>query len=124
MTDRELDALVAEKVMGWVKSSDEHGDIYSEQSVSYVMHYRTDVPHGMRNDSTTAELPFFSSQIAAAWTVVDHMRYNGSLLELEEEKTGWWARFSGGEKDLLLNQQTAPMAICLAALKAAGVPLG
>jgi hypothetical protein len=67
------------------------------------------------------EVPAYSTDIAAAWEVVDAIRYKhgGGLLELYHNGTDTWAaRFD--EEARLTTCDTAPHTICLAALKVVG----
>ena len=87
----ELDALVAEKVMGWAPG--ERGT------------------------------PAFSTSIAAAWEVVEKMRADKLSVTLTgywEGSTGkWWVNvLDNVETVATVRTDTAPHAICLAALKA------
>lgn len=102
---RELDALVAEKVMG-VKD-----------------------PQMFPNFG--AAVPRYSTDIASAWLVVEKMRENiKDVLTLagpSDETPKWWATFDkkwhGRASQNLFEWEsgdTAPHAICLAALKAVG----
>ena len=97
---RELDALVAEKVMGFTPAVGPSGTRYGFVGGSH--------------------LPAYSTDIAAAWRLMDHfkgdeqhpmVRYDGKR---PEGKPRWTAvvRTCRGDAD------TAPHAICLAALKA------
>lgn len=118
MTDRELDALVAEKVMGWkiegrpIRLSGGHFD---------------DVR--IPADGTVKMLPSYSTDIAAAWQVVEKVReLNGWPFILESHGDPgapgrWWAYFQKtiGDRSVNGHGHEAPRAICLAALKAVGV---
>lgn len=116
MTPREIDALVAEKVFPdscWITQPDYDG--VSRKTV-----------------------PPFSTDIAAAWEVVEKVK----ITALIQIKTGeWCARFEDSEwteadsyyevrmykdehADTYAYAETAPMAIALAALKACGVEVG
>lgn len=120
---REIDRLIAEKVMGFtwaalVKFEHEgktHTGVAMTESAAYV-------------------LPHYSSDIAAAWEVVEKLKARlceePDTLALEYRGGTWQAGFkyfshedgwdygdNAGKAD------TAPLAICLAALKAAGVVL-
>ncbi len=100
MTDRELDALVAEKVMGWAKSK--------------------------VDNTLTYAVPRYSTFISCAWLVVEEIgKRTGYGVEIEYpcgEMGTWQVRFEAsvagkwvggaGEAD------TAPLAICEAALEA------
>ena len=106
----ELDALVAEKVMGWdVKYSDPT----------------------FRNDEIHWRDPFNktiyrvgewspSSNIAAAWEVVKKMalaQYQVRLSNKSFDDRWWWCYFDGGKLNVA-QAHTVPLAICRAALKA------
>lgn len=109
---RELDALVAEKVMGLNIRPVVHEYGLSPQlklapgSINYVGTY-TEIP----------EVPPYSTDIAAAWGVVEKLRERGFGFSLND---GWIAWFLAGRSDWHADAETAPHAICLAALKAVG----
>jgi len=98
---RELDMLVAEKVMGWmvkvreiVWSVDKHG--------------------------FTRPLPFFSSDIKDAWQVVESIK--GRRIAIEKTLSGSFycciGHSADGHKPVDYQAKTAPEAICKAALLA------
>jgi Phage ABA sandwich domain len=86
MSDRELDALVAERVMGILKFTLENHEPY---------------PWGASPESD-ATIPHYSTDIAAAWAVVERIRGFSRLY------------------DFAAYAQSTPRAICVAALKAVG----
>lgn len=107
---RELDALVAEKVMGieipqWLE-----------------------VPEGLTTLTSREIVPPYSTDIAAAWLVVDYLRAlpNGGvwLEELsgrysEGYRCGFsWTKNASSTDFRQAIGDTAPLAICLAALEA------
>lgn len=94
MTNREIDALVAEKVMGFRRPS--------EKSISAMLPFNTWPRH-------------YSTSIADAWTVVEKIRDDN--FNLEEHGTHWKAHF-GSE---WAGDESAPRAICIAALRSVGV---
>ena len=127
---RELDALVAEKVMGW-------------RRLNYLPTYRQppivppDHIPGLR-----ADLPEYSTDVAASWTIVDHLtKYPQSNIVAVCQPhdgnpascrivLGGAADLSHGElldhlsyfgKGVTAHSKTVPLAICLAALKLKGV---
>lgn len=110
---RELDVLVAEKVMGWRGSSEKH----------YVGNSGKCFCCGI--------IPPYSTSIAAAWEVVEKMFYLGWDLELQYFKKNdkeytvrvLFAEIGNQELSTLAFADTAPHAICLAALEAVGVEL-
>jgi hypothetical protein len=91
---RELDALVAEKVMG--------RDMTRPAGFKH--------PIGM---------PHYSTDIAAAWEVVERLRAAGHWFDLRDIRgNGYWASFG---QEMSAEGKTASLAICLAALKALDV---
>lgn len=121
MTPRELDALVAEKVFGLVVYKDEKG------------HHWFDKPGITRHVSPPKPVVHkvaverYSTEISAAWLVVEEMRKRGYRFKLIETDPGdqygvsWWIpREAFGVVEYA---QTAPEAICIAALKALGVEI-
>ena len=120
MTDhvagRELDALVAEKVMGW-KVDNEH---------PYTTYYDgIDFMGSNCEDDQAYWSP--STDIAAAWQVVEKMRergYDTCVSNGERPPPNVWEAeiyvYPGGLGGGCEKADTAPLAICLAALKACG----
>ena len=117
---RELDALVAEKVMGWVR-----GRRYGNGNGEWIIDGKTSVSRTW--DST----PSYSTSIAAAWEVVEKMR---NTKEAPDETywvltdcagSGWRAEILQVLTENDAPHQVAygvgdtlPLAICLAALAA------
>lgn len=118
---RKLDALVAEKVMGLHLYRVENGP------------HQGTLMYGPPNErSSWFSLPYYSTNIAAAWEVM--AKFPHALVPLSDGK--WWCRsesglgYSVGKQnrwfECLLNvangsiAETAPHAICLAALEAIG----
>lgn len=113
---RELDALVAEKVMGWVKRPSEvdyFGPVWS--------------PPGSRD--TYDGPPEFSTDIAAAWEVLNHFVSQDEMTTWELGKCEpkgklFYCKFEMWDREgkqwiyPIEKATTAPLAICLAALKA------
>lgn len=100
MTDRELDALVAEKVIGRTFPS---GTIVGDPVAKCVPHYSTD--------------------ISAAWQVVEEMRDNGWNFVIGVFEKGAAALFCRGAAAMAdaTYVDIASRAICLAALEALSV---
>ena len=124
----DLDALVAEKVMGWTLGDPHwiHG---------YMMHGMVEVRTWLGSeteDGAKSEGWSPSTNIAAAWEVVEKLSQSGVDFYLERDPYGrtHWARFNDttqgtynkeGCEDKRLGDAdapTAPLAICRAALKA------
>jgi hypothetical protein len=121
----ELDALVAEKVMGWqnVQSADRLVWLGWPPGVPMVLNY----PNGY---SGAENIPPYSTDIAAAWQVVEKMErtpfvwrcpkpeedrpQSGSGLTLRRAADGWTVAFQ--MRGRVGTGDTAPLAIVRAAL--------
>ena len=107
---RELDALVAERVMGLTLGT-----------VGTQLYYE--------GNGSLEILPRYSTDIAAAWEVVEKMHvvhgfegHNEFLLVCSDEDEAWYCEFPKPKwEDASAN--TPSLAICLAALKAVGYEL-
>lgn len=114
---RELDEIVAEKVMGWTYIETDIATIWSNAD------YTLDID----------ALPLFSTDIAAAWQVVEHFR---TMFPHDEQPMvlsmfhGKWQCAVACSTDAHayelyigyeVEAETAPLAICLAALKAKNI---
>lgn len=131
---RDLDALVAEKVMGWTKTvSADHTNspiqVLREMGIFYQWTDTTGKVVGL-------DIPPYSTDIAAAWQAVDKLRSLGWYLWLEDAQfkdVQYTASFILAEpmteeypwrsppiKQSLNDASTAPHAICCAALRAVG----
>lgn len=102
----DLDALIAEKVMGL-----EPWPGQDPRCLTKTFKARF-VPHGQ--DPKPCAPPEYSTDIAAAWEVVEHMKSKGFYLSLRFD-TAWLASFEengsvSGDAD------NVPEAICQAAL--------
>lgn len=122
---RELDALVAEKVMGWTFQT------FPEGACPEVRHWhRTSPIPEERSPEWAASFigacPPFSTDIAAAWTVVEKLRSLGfgvvidNLPSTSGRDVGWTVAVVGiSTQDAFAGTaHTAPLAICRAALSA------
>jgi hypothetical protein len=107
MNLREIDRLVAEKVMGL--KIDDYYFVLDEK--------------GLRE----GELLNYSTNIEDAWRVVEKLKNTGDVLiakdfddnQWEVEITIW--QNESIHKHFVVKAETAPLAICLAALKSVGV---
>jgi hypothetical protein len=97
---RELDSLVAEKFMG-------HGSGYP-------------LPNDFKY---LAEVPCYSTDIAAAWEVVEHLRQAYKIVDVLLTKSYASCKLYDDETFISVDADTASLAICLAALKTVGVEL-
>ena len=119
---RELDALVAEKVMGWTFQT------FPEGACPEVRHWhRTSPIPEERSPEWAASFigacPRFSTDLAAAWTVVEKLRGCDQWPEIGATGRSWYCEFEG-EPGVIVEGfgDTAPLAICRAALEAVTPP--
>ena len=98
---REIDALVAEKVMGITLIGKDMA-AYLNEETQFMM-----------------PIPFYSTDIAAAWEVVEKVNDLGWNISFDPIPQEWITDFDE-HQDWVVSNKTAPMAICLAALKAKG----
>lgn len=109
---REIDALIAEKVMGWhsVGGAGWHGpDVGCTSAVGFRP----------------------STDMASAWQVVENLcADHAATFEMDRQGTsnyyaafGWWDKEADYFECGYAESESAPMAICLAALNAKGVKL-
>ena len=134
MTDRELDALIAEKVMGLspMKGKGMDGGYWDPVKKRTQMIKDSPLHDARKKLGIAYDAPGdgfllnYSSDIGSAWTVVEKMRDGGWNICLATVKKGSAAvitkegRFTGDEP----YAESMPRAICLAALKAVGVDTG
>lgn len=115
---REIDALVAELVMGWTKvrkasTWESAAMIYSGTFVYTI---------GVTPDQKTNDvIPYHSTDIAAAWQVVEKMRLVGVSMWIGPHLDNEWAvqiKPSINNYHEFVRADTAPLAICRAALLA------
>lgn len=112
MNNREIDALVAEHVMGlWLVDG------------GYVKGYFE--IEGIKTPHKIVEIPSFSTDIAAAWGVVERMAQEGWLMSIFHCGSFGYRvvalTTTPESNDTFATTDEAPLAICLAALKAKGV---
>lgn len=117
---REMDALVAEKVMGWILSP-----------AKWLVRDRKAIaipgnPIGPKTweDLDAPGLPRYSTDIAAAWQVVEKLFAIGSFFSVESPNNGvgWSCGITRGRDTIeYILADSAPLAICRAALLAAAV---
>jgi hypothetical protein len=110
---RELDLLVAEKVMGYaVRRPYDHNPLF-------ITVYPKDTNW---QDSEVKELPQYSTDISAAWEVVERMKEKFHFkIDWDKNLKSWLVTISDGYSFWKAHEEAAPPAICLAALKAKGV---
>ena len=124
---RELDALVAERVMGFVRVTDDTSDYNHVRHGNEVL-----LPPGATLHSLQewlprkGQIPFgyfvtqrYSTDIAAAWRVWSLPQHKGWLLEQGGDCQTVYEGWRDMEDGIwLASADTAPLAICRAALKA------
>src|SRR5262245_13080744 len=112
---RPLDFEIAEKVMGWKR-----GQKYGNGNGDWIL------PDGRTHGYTWDTTPRFSTKLDAAWLVVECLAAMGHGLVLEQwlrnqgVRNGWVALFdlADGHDTGQHLEETAPLAICRAALAA------
>ena len=118
---REMDALVAEKIMGLVPCQNDCHKIGSPRYLPGLCHAQPDSPD---EGGETAQ---YSTSISAAWEVVEKMWDRGYMADVYQSdcEGTWSAEFlpkndmdSAGVEWGGSMAPTAPLAICRAALKA------
>lgn len=131
---RELDALIAEKVMGlevisaparYLEIAERGGDFFGRSFVTTVLcHNETFSRQGPGR--TISVVPQYSTSINAAWQVVERLKTEGYYIKLHnaESQKKWFAMVIPPQdvmSEFLAEEDTAPHAICLAALAMKGV---
>lgn len=122
---REMDALVAEKVMEWSTWYDNRVELYPPEG-SEENRGRWTKRGGIL---MPALIPSYSTSIADAWLVVEKIKGSSDqdLFTIQQEdmhpglwEAGWmeYLPYEGGYLKLSSVAATAPLAICRAALKA------
>ncbi len=120
MKDRELDAAIAEKVMGFKRAT-------AETAPSFA--YNIDVlkqtwflsEHEPGKCFSVPEP--YSTDIAAAWQVVMSPKFPSWAMKHDNESKLFTVQIEHDGNRYFEQADTAPRAICLAALKAVGVDI-
>jgi hypothetical protein len=111
---REIDALVAEHVMGWKRMVHEGKPLWlTDHSVSV----------GTTHIDGTPNCPFYSTDIAAAWEVVEKLSDADPMIRQYGEEDGSWTwvvDFEGVNKGYVRSRDIC-LAICLSALDFKGI---
>lgn len=146
-TDREIDALVAEKIFNWrwfecvqtaclvhpmlARDWDQQGEwMYKPLPGGPGKLFRDDIDGIRFYDSskgghTHPHIEEFSTKIECAWMVINKMsEYKSSVSWLPESKE-WFVTFNRSNKESIRTalSDTAPRAICIAALRCQGIEL-
>jgi hypothetical protein len=117
MDSRGLDALVAEKVMGWTVAYDKLNGYDVEDGEGAI-----GFPPGeeiIPNVSVPYAIEDYSTDIRDAWRVVEKMRADGYGADINVRDDYMECDFwRGNHTDGVASADTVPEAICLAALRA------
>jgi len=119
---RELDALVAEKVMGWARHAVEFNNF---QKVVVPPSWSNFGVYWLGRD-IYEQVPAYSTEIEAAWQIVEQLQSHGlyihiAALTVRGFATRVFADRAGDEPDkqiVYVDADTASLAICKAALLA------
>lgn len=121
---RELDALVAEKVMGLKVRKEKVPNGHGHPAAHYDL---VDFWYGKNED--IGHLPHYSTDISAAWKVMEKLKTlvkSPGYVDVgtNNDKDGWsceLVRRSGEGGQPAIFAPTAPLAICLTALETVGI---
>lgn len=113
---RELDALVAEKVMGWI-------EVQKQPIANALGQHVMDDYVGKPSPGPVVMVPRYSTMISEAWKVADKLRATAQFVAVISGKgpqgvQPWICKVNREGGFLEERADTAPHAICLAALKA------
>lgn len=120
---RELDALMAEYVMGWNwgdTGKGLEGLMPPDKHSTFILTLTFD------SSGLWGGMPHYSTNIADAWKVVEKMENTHRFsLHRTVKENGWQVIFWDIETDAhrSLVAETAPLAICLAALRCKGIDI-
>ena len=125
---RELDALVAEKVMGWRITAWNDGEPWGNREVFPPFEPINGIPADCDciSHSEAGEPPHYSTDIAAAWEVVEKLwdeDFHVQFQLVHQVTAGKWrvefpTRKVPHHNYVFAHADTASLAICRAALKA------
>jgi hypothetical protein len=119
---RELDALVAEKVMGW-------GQVRKQSIANALGQHVMDDFVGLPTPAATIPqlVPRYSMMIQEAWKVADELRGRSQFVAVisglgPQGVQPWICKINRDGGFIEERADSAALAICLAALKSAGIP--
>jgi hypothetical protein len=120
-SNKEIDILVAENVIGWIREERQHKDL--GYLVTAIDWYK--ITDGVRHNITHKAVYFKpSTNISDAWLVLEKLREIGIHSQIDVQKTTEYInQCMLHKKGLVLcrvSADTAPLAICMASLKAVG----
>jgi hypothetical protein len=111
---RELDALVAEKVMGYKIGW------FTDYGFKKEFERKVIALKGDRYDN----IPRYSTNISDAWQVVEKMKEKERVVEIKTFDFGYTVEINNFYPTIKQQAETAPLAICLSALKMKGIDIG
>ncbi len=120
---RELDALIAEKVMDYNRH--EWNALYGTQLTDYCL--KCGITKGRSEtiasdkDFCKHDPPHYSADIAAAWQVVEKLGLIVGREILSIPNSKWIVLNTWADIDIRAVAETAPLAICRAGLKTEGI---
>jgi hypothetical protein len=121
---RELDAEIAAKVMGWTRIGWDHQWNAVQSRPTGWPNALTGLRPGCDSDywmeQDWTRVPHYSTDIAYTWEVVERIGIRWTIDCVPELKT-FRARCEMTEKAYIADGNTAPLAICLAALEAVDI---
>lgn len=136
MDNREIDRLIAEKVFNWEWRQREYNRrVFGENPPTYYVWWDKDIDNvpalclTEKTNYNTDYTPPFSTDISVAWQVVEKMAETWPDVSISKSRwtqnAGYYeCLFEKTEDDRFFTEaNTAPMAICLAALLAVGVDI-
>lgn len=107
---REIDALVAEKVFG-CEVVEEFDDVEMNKFCHIEAHHH-------EGEGVVPLIPYYSTDIAAAWDVLVKLYEEGRSPILNTVHGGWFCCFGRDAYAVIKkDKRAAPLAICRAALK-------
>ena len=114
---REMDALIAEKVMGWKPVPINHwlpeGKGRGDKPCLWLFNH-----HPQYGEQTRSMCDFRpSTDISAAWEVAERIYQKGAQFSVKIGRPGGWRAWVGLNVGSDAVAPTAPLAICRAALK-------
>jgi len=119
LVGRELDAAIAERVMGFTRAPVAPHPT-DNRAISGVLYYLPNTPWD-RNQQNV--VPYFSSDISAAWQVVECLQKQGCTVSANasSDRKSWWAVIYPLTGKYVESEfcPSAPEAICRAALEIA-----
>lgn len=123
---RELDAIVHEKIFGkcghvlsiYKKDNRNWSDDYTTYRCKKC---KTETFRGLSYHEGKTVCPQYSTDIADAWLVLDYLENNGYEYNLVFESNYYMLDLYRNGYKFQGDAETAPLAICIAALKSCGV---